>query len=119
MMRTATMIAAAFAIVACIVANPTGSRAASSAPSPQPSVKYYRSYDLTKLKCNDLLQANILDRSSAIMFVWGYEAGRKNVTTFDTDLLEKATHGLMEECEAQPSLSLMTAVNNVERRYAR
>jgi len=117
-MRIATTIATATALLVLVATSSGGSRAATATPGPQPSAKYYRSYDLSKLKCSDLLQANLVDRASAIMFVWGYEAGRKNVTMFDTELLEKATHGLMEECEAQPSLLMMTAVANVERRHA-
>ena len=93
--------------------------AASTTPAPQPSVKVYRTYDLTRIKCTDLLQANLIDRSSAIMFIWGYEAGRLGVTSFDTVKLENATRGLMEACTAQPSQPILSAAAAVEKRYAK
>jgi hypothetical protein len=93
--------------------------AAATSPAPQPTMKYYRTYDLTRIKCADLLQANLMDRSSAVMFIWGYEAGRKGVTSFDTVKLENATYGLMKECEAQPSQTILSAAAAVEKRYAK
>lgn len=109
----------AFSAVAIMALGGSAVDAAQTAPAPQPSVKYYRTYDLTSIKCTDLLQANLIDRSSAIMFIWGYEAGRKGVTSFDTVKLENATRGLMEACTAQPSQPILTAAAAVEKRYAK
>ena len=45
------------------------------------------------------------------MFLWGYEAGRRNVTTWTTTDLENATQRLMNTCEAKPSLTLFAALS--------
>ncbi|MBV8164342.1 MAG: hypothetical protein JOZ91_08735 [Candidatus Eremiobacteraeota bacterium] len=109
------MLAAALAVGA----GSTRAQAAATTPAPQPTVKYYRTYDLTRIKCADLLQANLMDRSSAVMFIWGYEAGRKGITSFDTVKLENATQGLMQTCEAKPSLTILAAAAEVQKRYAK
>ena len=97
----------------------TRAHGAATKPAPTPTIKYYRTYDLTRIKCADLLQANLMDRSSAVMFIWGYEAGRKGVTSFDTIKLENATQGLIQTCEAQPSMTILTAAAEVQKRYAK
>ena len=96
----------------------TWSAHAAASPTPPPNTRPNKTYDLTRVHCSDLLQANIMDRSSAIMFLWGFEAGRRNIKIFDTAKLEAATHGLIETCEAQPSLTVFAAIDKVEKNYA-
>ena len=117
MQRSVVVLMLAGALAVGVVS--TRAHAAATKPVPQPTVKYYRTYDLTKIKCTDLLQANLIDRSSAVMFIWGYEAGRKGVTSFDTVKLENATEGLIRTCEAQPSLTILAAAAEVQKRYAK
>jgi hypothetical protein len=44
------------------------------------------------------------------MFLWGFEAGKANITTFNTDQLERATRLLMDTCEKRPSLTVFSAI---------
>ena len=90
--------------------------ASTAAPAQHPAVP--KTYDLNKITCSDLLRANIIDRSSAIMFLWGFEAGRRNVTSFATADLEDATRRLMANCEAKPSLSLFAALEATRKKNA-
>jgi hypothetical protein len=90
-----------------------------AAPTAQASVKMPQTYDLTRIHCSDLLGADLLDRSSAIMFLWGFEAGKQGVTTFDTDKLEYATRELMNVCEKQPSLQVFAAIAAVKKSYGK
>jgi|GEM_PF-7089789 len=113
--KTVHLLIAVLVVTSGLIA---GSSRATASTTPPPSTRPNKTYDLTKVHCSDLLQANIMDRSSAIMFLWGFEAGRRNITTFDTPKLEAATHGLMETCEAQPSLTVFAAIDKVEKNYA-
>ncbi len=105
------------AVVLVLVSGAALNSSPAHAATPPPSTRPDKTYDLTKVHCSDLLQANIMDRSSAIMFLWGFEAGKRNITTFDTTKLEAATHGLMETCEAKPSLTVFAAIDKVVKNY--
>ena len=105
---------------ACAVGmRPLQASATTTSPTAQPSGNVVKTYDLKRVTCRDLLQANVLDRSSAIMFLWGFEAGRRNFTTFNTEQLEQATRGLMDVCEEQPSLPVFAALTTVIKRHAK
>ena len=116
-----TQMAAIAAITFALSATPAVLNAAPAAPNPTPQAtpKMPRQYNLNQIHCSDLLQADLLDRSAAVMFLWGYEAGRQGVTTFNTQKLEAATRGLMQVCEKQPSLTVFAAIDVVKKNYAK
>jgi HdeA/HdeB family protein len=73
---TLTLCVSVALLLLASVAGPSQAPAAQSAPPAKQSA-IPKSYDLNKLTCRDLLAADLLDRSSAIMFLWGFEAGRQ------------------------------------------
>jgi len=118
-MRTKTLkLCAAVALLFLVtLAVSTRALTAQTVPPKQPAIM--KSFDLNKLTCRDLTAADLLDRSSAIMFLWGFEAGRQNVTSWSTDDLERATDRLMKTCEAKPSLSLFAALDAAKKVHAK
>ena len=104
-------------ILATTVSPSRAPAAPTAAPAQQPPAP--KTYDLNKITCRDLDRADILDRSSAIMFLWGYEAGRRNVTAWTTTDLENATRRLMDTCQAKPSLSLFAALAATRKNSAK
>ena len=109
--------AVAFALLGTLSGPTRAPAAQTQVPAKQPAIP--KSFDLNKLTCRDLTAADLLDRSNAIMFLWGFEAGRRNVTSWSTVDLEKATERLMDTCEAKPTLSLFAALDAVKKTNAK
>lgn len=96
-------------IFACFVAL-ASTAAAGTAPAPASTPKVAQHIDLVKLTCAQVMAADVLDRSSVMMFYWGYLEGKAGSTTFDTTDLEAATSRVMRTCIKNPSMTLFDAI---------
>ena len=106
MLRTlysAAVAALAFGVTA-------GGVNAATAPQPPTTI------DITKVTCSDLLSSQVLDRAAVVMFYWGWEAAKENVTTFKTGTLKAATQKIVTYCTTHHSETLMNAVKNIDMR---
>jgi|SRR5215469_8866268 len=86
------------------------SAATAPAPSPQPAT-----ISIEKVTCADMLASNALDRSSIMMFYWGYLAGKTGATTLNSGGLELATSRVMEMCMANKSMTVLAAIDATKR----
>ncbi|MBV8074351.1 MAG: hypothetical protein JO140_02895, partial [Candidatus Eremiobacteraeota bacterium] len=68
---------------------------------------------LKSITCADLIGAQLLDRTAAIMFLWGYEAGKAGATSYYPATTQANTKKLIKLCEAQPKTSLVDAAATV------
>jgi hypothetical protein len=90
--------------VAALLGLPLAAQAAAASnPTPVPQI------DIKKVTCGDLLDADLLDRTATIMFVWGYEAGKNNVTVFKPPQVAQSTRKVMTYCESHRSTPLLDA----------
>lgn len=78
-------------------------------PSPAPPARI----DIGKVTCGDLRAASPLDRAAIVMFYWGYAAAKAGATSFKTGVLESATDALMNECSANASETVLTAMGRL------
>ena len=72
--------------------------AASEAPPAQG-----QRWDITRIRCDQLLGASDADRSAASMFYYGYVAASDGVRHIDVSRIEDNTHRVMEACANAPS----------------
>ncbi|MBV8600636.1 MAG: hypothetical protein JO359_03620 [Candidatus Eremiobacteraeota bacterium] len=77
-------------------------------PPPVPKV-----IELKTVTCNDLLNAQLLDRTAAIMYLWGYEAGKTGATAYYPATTQANTRKLMKLCEAHHGMTLVDAAATV------
>ncbi|MBV8082741.1 MAG: hypothetical protein JOY86_07190 [Candidatus Eremiobacteraeota bacterium] len=88
-----------------------GAAASVAATSPAPATIPVQHFDLTKLTCAQMLDADVLDRSSVMMFYWGYVAGKAGATAFDTTGMEAKTARVMQTCMNNPKMTLFAAID--------
>ncbi len=69
--------------------------------------------DIAKVTCSDLTDANELDRAATVMFYWGYEAAKANVTTFKTEQVRTETGKLITYCKSNPSKTIFGAMKTL------
>ncbi|HZV79803.1 MAG TPA: HdeA/HdeB family chaperone [Candidatus Binatus sp.] len=81
---------------------------ATTAPAPTPKSTII---SIEKVTCGDMLASNALDRSSIMMFYWGYLAGKTGMTTLNSGGLELATSRVMEKCMANKSMTVLAAID--------
>jgi hypothetical protein len=94
-----------------IAIGPSAAPAATApAPSPKPAI-----ISIEKVTCGDMLASNALDRSSIMMFYWGYLAGKTGATTLNSGGLELATSRVMETCMANKSMTVLAAIEATKR----
>ena len=67
--------------------------------------------DLTMVTSSELVAENVLDRSSVMMYYWGYVAGKAGITTFNTGAIESQTSKVMETCTGNPKMTLFAAID--------
>jgi hypothetical protein len=67
------------------------------------------SSDVTKLTCSDLALASEEDRAFALMFYYGYLAGRSNVTVIDNSLVADHLLQVRDYCGSNPESTVVDA----------
>jgi hypothetical protein len=89
----------------------TGASGSTSASPPKPA----RRIELQNVTCRDLLAADVLDRSSVMMFYWGYVSARAGVSSIDTADMEARTSRVMQVCTHNQNLSVFAAIEASQR----
>ena len=71
-----------------------GTPSATQGSAPPPGTKW----DVTQIRCEQLLGADDDDRAAAAMFYYGYLAARAGLTVIDTSKIQSNLHLVMEQC---------------------
>jgi len=71
-------------------------------------------FDLSVLKCHDLLDASLTNRGYALMLYWGYEAGKAGKTKFVTANLRSQTQKLTDYCASNPQMLIFDAIKHIQ-----
>ena len=70
-------------------------------------------FDLSVLKCHDLLDASLTNRGYAVMLYWGYEAGKAGKTNFVTATIRSQTQKLTDYCASNPQMLVFDAIKHI------
>jgi HdeA/HdeB family protein len=66
-------------------------------------------WDVTQIRCEQLLGADDDDRAAASMFYYGYLAARSGLTVIDTSKIQSNLHLVMEQCGKTPTMTVPDA----------
>jgi len=70
-------------------------------------------FDLSKLRCHYMLDADLTNRGYLVMLYWGYEAGEARKPTFVTATIRQETQALTDFCAQHPETLMMDAIDKV------
>ncbi|HUK06316.1 MAG TPA: HdeA/HdeB family chaperone [Stellaceae bacterium] len=82
---------------------------AAAAPPPSAAQVAPGKWDVTKIRCSDLLGASDEDRASAAMFYYGYLSARAGIRVIDVSKISDNIHRVMVQCGATPSMTVPQA----------
>jgi len=82
---------------------------AAAAPPPSPGQVASGRWDVSKVRCSDLLAASDEDRASAAMFYYGYLAARAGIRVIDVTKISDNIHKVMVQCGATPNMTVPQA----------
>ncbi|HTS90486.1 MAG TPA: HdeA/HdeB family chaperone [Stellaceae bacterium] len=66
-------------------------------------------WDVTRVRCADLLNAAEDDRASAAMFYYGYLAAKYGLKVIDVTKISDNLHKVMQQCESKPQMTVPEA----------
>lgn len=95
----ATFFVAAFAMQPAV--------AASSSPSDAQVAP--GKWDVTRVRCSDLLNAADDDRATAAMFYYGYLAAKYGIKVIDVTKISDNIHKVIQQCETKPKMTVPEA----------
>jgi len=95
---------ACLAILSASMASNASGTTSASPPKPAGHI------ELQKVTCRDMLAADVLDRSSIMMFYWGYVSARAGVSSINTADMEARTSRVMEICTQNQHQTLFAAI---------
>ena len=70
-------------------------------------------FNLSKVTCKNLLDANNFDRMAVLMMYWGFVAGKENNLEFDSEKMQTATEKLMDVCIEEPETTIFSAIETI------
>ena len=70
--------------------------------------------DLSTVKCDDMMKMNDADRTSAVMWLLGYNAAVDKDPMFDLDAVGEKVKNLATYCTENPEMGLVTASDKAE-----
>jgi hypothetical protein len=93
---------------------PAVAPSAETAPSPAPRVTSEAQiapgrWDVSRVRCSDLLGAADDDREAAIMFYYGYLAARAGIRVIDVSRIDANVRKVMDRCAAAPNITVPQA----------
>lgn len=104
------LLASALLLAACAqsgqkvpIAQSTPSAASGSALPPGTK------WDVTQIRCEQLLSADDDDRAAAAMFYYGYLAAKAGLTVIDTGKIQSNLHLVMQQCGKAPTMTVPDA----------
>jgi len=104
---TSTLTAAALAafLVAACAVQP----AAAASASPSDAQVAPGKWDVTRVRCADLLNAADDDRATAAMFYYGYLAAKYGIKVIDVTKISDNLHKVIQQCETAPKMTVPEA----------
>ena len=66
-------------------------------------------WDVTQIRCEQLLAADDDDRAAAAMFYYGYLAAKAGLTVIDTSKIQSNLHLVMQQCGRAPTMTVPDA----------
>lgn len=82
-----------------------GTPAATQGSAPPPGTRW----DVTQIRCEQVLAADDDDRAAAAMFYYGYLAAKAGLTVIDTSKIQSNLHLVMEQCGKTPTMTVPDA----------
>lgn len=67
------------------------------------------SWDVTKIRCSQILGADDDDRAAAMMFYYGYLAAKAGIRVIDVSRIDQNIHRVMDQCKATPDVTVPQA----------
>jgi len=83
--------------------------AAAASSSPSDARVAPGKWDVTRVLCSDLLNADDDDRASAAMFYYGYLAAKYDIRVIDVTKIPDNLHKVMQQCETTPKAPVTQA----------
>lgn len=97
------------ALAAFIVAAHAVQPAAAASASPSDAKVAPGKWDVTRVRCSDLLNAADDDRATAAMFYYGYLAAKNGIKVIDVTKISDNLQKVMQQCEKAPSMTVTQA----------
>ena len=66
-------------------------------------------WEVMRVRCSDILNADDDDRATAVMFYYGYIAARHNIKVIDVTKISDNIRKVMQQCEAKPTMTVPEA----------
>ena len=100
-----TVAALATFLVATYAMHP----AAAVAASPSDAQVAPGKWDVARVRCADMLNADDDDRATVAMFYYGYLAAKYNIKVLDVTKISDNLQKVMKQCEAKPKMTVPEA----------
>ena len=99
------------------VPPPPPAQTAAVAPAPAASAAQVAPgrWDVTRVRCSDVLGASDDDRAASMMFYYGYLAAKANIHVIDVTKIEGNVRKVMDQCAATPGMTVPTAFRTALR----
>jgi hypothetical protein len=66
-------------------------------------------WDVMRVRCSDILNADDDDRTTAVMFYYGFVAARHGIKVIDVNKISDNIRKVMKQCEAKPTMTVPEA----------
>ena len=83
--------------------------AAGASDSPSDAQVAPGKWDVTRVRCSDILNAAEDDRATVAMFYYGYLAAKYGLKVIDVAKISDNLHKVMQQCEAKPKMTVPEA----------
>ena len=97
------------ALAALFMATSAVQPAAAASATPSDAQVAPGKWDVTRVRCADLLNAADDDRASAAMFYYGYLAAKYGLKVIDVTKISDNLQKVMKQCQAKPKMTVPEA----------
>lgn len=104
---TSKLVLAALATL--FVATYAMQTAAGAPASPSDAQVAPGKWDVMRVRCSDILNADDDDRTTAVMFYYGFVAAKHGIKVIDVSKISDNIRKVMKQCEAKPTMTVPEA----------
>jgi len=104
---TSKLVLAALATL--FVATYAMQPAAAAPASPSDAQVAPGKWDVMRVRCSDILNADDDDRATAVMFYYGFVAAKHGIKVIDVTKISDNVRKVMKQCEAKPTMTVPEA----------
>ena len=97
------------ALATLFVATCAMQPAAAAPASPSDAQVAPGKWDVMRVRCSDILNADDDDRATAVMFYYGFVAARHGIKVIDVTTISHNIRKVMKQCEAKPTMTVPEA----------